>query len=447
MRKSDNSIIRVFLRNMLIMTYVAIAILGIALIEENITRFLQDSSKIHSEYIAFQKATIKKVVEKAVEEFNHWQSFSKNGSLKVGKDEITKAIFERLSKITYGKNSEGFIFVGNFDGIELVNREYPHLIGKNFWDMEDTFGVKIFQEEIKIAKTKPEGDFLKYWWSGKSDPKGAIPKMSFVKGVKDYELFIGAGMNMNEVDEVIEQKRSELKQHLKYNIIRIILTLIVLSLVVLWLSSRISKRIKKNIDTFSSFFNQAATDALPINPDQVYYSEFVQLASSANRMVEERMKTERALQSSYERFTIVMDSLDALVYVADLETHELLFLNKYGQDIWGDSIGEKCWKTLQSGQIGPCDFCTTDKLLNANGEPTGVYVWEFQNLVDDQWYECRDQIIRWMDGRFVRLEIATNITERKQAEKALRESENRFRDITHSMADWIWEVDKAHPTF
>jgi PAS domain S-box-containing protein len=33
-------------------------------------------------------------------------------------------------------------------------------------------------------------------------------------------------------------------------------------------------------------------------------------------------------------------------------------------------------------------------------------------------------------------------SKRKQAESALRESENRVRDISLSMADWIWEVDK-----
>ena len=39
-------------------------------------------------------------------------------------------------------------------------------------------------------------------------------------------------------------------------------------------------------------------------------------------------------------------------------------------------------------------------------------------------------------------QLAKEIEERKQAEKALRESEERFRDISYSMADWIWETDK-----
>lgn len=35
-----------------------------------------------------------------------------------------------------------------------------------------------------------------------------------------------------------------------------------------------------------------------------------------------------------------------------------------------------------------------------------------------------------------------DVTERKRAEEHLRQSEEFFRDISYSMADWIWEVDK-----
>lgn len=115
----------------------------------------------------------------------------------------------------------------------------------------------------------------------------------------------------------------------------------------------------------------------------------------------------------------ILDSIDALVYVADLDTYELLFINKYGRDTWGDIQGKTCWKSLQEGQDGPCPFCTNDRLLDKDGHSTGVYVWEFQNTVNKRWYQCRDQVISWTDGRLVRMEIATDITERKMAEEEL----------------------------
>lgn len=114
----------------------------------------------------------------------------------------------------------------------------------------------------------------------------------------------------------------------------------------------------------------------------------------------------------------ILDNLDALVYVSDMETHELIYMNAYGQRIWGDTSGRKCWQVLQD-KDAPCEFCTNHRLLDPEGKPTAPHVWEFQNQLDGHWYQCRDQAITWTDGRMVRLEIATDITERKQMELAL----------------------------
>ncbi|MFC1523412.1 PAS domain S-box protein [Thermodesulfobacteriota bacterium] len=129
---------------------------------------------------------------------------------------------------------------------------------------------------------------------------------------------------------------------------------------------------------------------------------------------------EKALEESHDRLLRVLDSLDAIVYVADIETGELLFLNKYSRDVFGDVVGKTCWQSLQFNQSGPCEFCTNKHLLDSQGRSTGVYVWEFQNTIDKKWYDVRDRAIKWIDDRMVRLEIASDISERRQAEENQR---------------------------
>ncbi|MBC8318716.1 MAG: PAS domain S-box protein [Desulfobulbaceae bacterium] len=150
--------------------------------------------------------------------------------------------------------------------------------------------------------------------------------------------------------------------------------------------------------------------------------EFQQIGAAINRMAE-------SVNQSRTQLASILDSMDALVYVADMETYEILFINDCGRRIWGDIQGKVCWQTIQDGQTGPCPFCTNSRLLDADGQPTGVYAWEVQNTKTETWYDCRDQAILWSDGRLVRMEIATDISEKKEASKHLQES----RELLHSI--------------
>lgn len=150
---------------------------------------------------------------------------------------------------------------------------------------------------------------------------------------------------------------------------------------------------------------------------------------------------DKELTNTYERFQTVLDSLDSVVYVADMETYELLFVNSHLQKLSGDVIGRKCYQALQKDQDEPCSFCTNKLLVDADGKPKGVHVWEFQNTGDKQWYECRDQAIRWTDGRLVRMEIATDISARKNAENALQAEKERLSVTLRSIGDGVITTD------
>ncbi len=144
------------------------------------------------------------------------------------------------------------------------------------------------------------------------------------------------------------------------------------------------------------------------------------------------------IEKEQKKFNIVLDSLNIIVYVADINTHEILFANQYAQKAFGGNlVGKVCWKTIQTGFNGPCDFCTNSKLIDSEGRTTGVYHWEMKNTVNSHWYYMQDRAIEWTDERLVRLQIATDISSLKATEKNLRKSEAQFRAIFEASKDCI----------
>jgi PAS domain S-box-containing protein len=114
--------------------------------------------------------------------------------------------------------------------------------------------------------------------------------------------------------------------------------------------------------------------------------------------ISERRQAEEAQKEILDRFLLLLDGLDAAVYVADMDTHEILYMNRYLRDLFGDRVGDICWKAFQAGQTGPCEFCTNDRLIAPSGEPTGPVVWDHYNAKTGGWWEVRDQAIKWPDG-------------------------------------------------
>lgn len=149
--------------------------------------------------------------------------------------------------------------------------------------------------------------------------------------------------------------------------------------------------------------------------------------------INRQKETEHASTYSSATLTTVMDSLDSLIYVSDMDTYEMLYMNKFGQDAFGEIAGRKCWEILQQGQTGPCPFCTNPRLVDDKGAPTEPYHWEFQNTTNGRWYHIVDQAIMWNNGRIVRLEVASDIHDHKQAEEELR----IFKSVVDNAPDGV----------
>ncbi len=137
----------------------------------------------------------------------------------------------------------------------------------------------------------------------------------------------------------------------------------------------------------------------------------------------------------------IFDALDACVYVADLVTYEVLFVNQTGGDLFGDIVGRRCWEAIQQGETGPCSFCTNDRIIDAEGRPTEGVRWEFQNSRNGRWYLVHDRAIPWDDGRLVRLEIAFDITEQRKATEQIKKNRALLNDSQRLARIGSWELD------
>ncbi len=132
-------------------------------------------------------------------------------------------------------------------------------------------------------------------------------------------------------------------------------------------------------------------------------------------------------QDSARVFEAMLNSMDAYVYISDIDTGEILFINEKmrthfrpGEDL----VGKVCWKVLQEGFDEQCPFCPIRQLRES---PTGSFVWEEHNTVTHRHYRNFDRLIPWTDGRLVHMQHSVDITEIKETEALLERQMDELR--------------------
>jgi len=129
------------------------------------------------------------------------------------------------------------------------------------------------------------------------------------------------------------------------------------------------------------------------------------------------------LSASHERFTTVLEGLEAAVSVLSVHQGELLFANR-SYRLWfgGDARGHsQLAEGALPGQFVPEDAdeevdnlsgLPTQELTEGGTSPREVFVDSLQ-----KWFDVRARYLQWTDGRLAQMIIATDITARLRAEE------------------------------
>ena len=150
--------------------------------------------------------------------------------------------------------------------------------------------------------------------------------------------------------------------------------------------------------------------------------------------ISEPKKIREELAASQERFTTVLEGLDAAVSVVSLETDELLFANRFYRENFGNDSKWHFQLAHQENQIATLHNIAQDlQDYIRDGIPTSFLYQESESediqLTDgsNKWFEVRRRFIPWVDGHLAQLLIATDITSRKAAEDQARQQEERMQ--------------------
>lgn len=150
--------------------------------------------------------------------------------------------------------------------------------------------------------------------------------------------------------------------------------------------------------------------------------------------ITQRTQALERLEFERKQLLSVFDSLSAIVNVVDLETYEVLYVNRFTRELIKEIEPEtKCYEAFHR-LPKPCDFCARDKLIN---EGKTLCTSEYYSPFLQKNFYSTNRMIVWPDGRRVKLAFDIDITEMKMARESLAASEERYRKLVDLSPDGI----------
>lgn len=149
------------------------------------------------------------------------------------------------------------------------------------------------------------------------------------------------------------------------------------------------------------------------------------------------------LPITWENLDVIMEALDDIIYVSDLQTYELYYLNPAGKRLTGiyDYKGRKCYHVLQ-GKSNPCEFCN-----NASLKKDMFFSWEKENTHLNRHFLLKDKLINWK-GKNARLEYAIDVTHQEQVSQNIREKLNLAQILRATEVGlWVIRMNKEKKHF
>ncbi len=191
-----------------------LAVAAITILVQNQTRQLseQELLSLEKELLSAKEAELQNYIQIARSAF--FEVYGPAGP----DDEAAKLrVTQILSAMTYG--TEGFFFVYDYDGNNLVSPRQTYLIGKNWSGTVDENGTDVVDTLIQTAKNG--GGYHNYIWEKPST--GEMAEMvTYVVGLQDWRWAVGTGIFIDDVGAELDATRAQTDRRIRETSLQIV---------------------------------------------------------------------------------------------------------------------------------------------------------------------------------------------------------------------------------
>ncbi len=184
-----------------------LAVTAIAILTVNQSRQLaeREIEALEAQLIETKKAELKNYVTQARNGFYYIY-----GNAHPEDESAKLQIAQILAAMVYGE--DGFFFVYDYDGNNVVSPRQTHLINKNWSGLTDSEGTPVVDELIRIGRTG--SGYHSYLWEKPSTGEEA-QMISYITSFPVWRWVVGTGVFVDDVTEAVAAARADVEARIQ----------------------------------------------------------------------------------------------------------------------------------------------------------------------------------------------------------------------------------------